>query len=81
MSVKIDMEMPEVCAKCPFFEKLKDQGVAFFMGLPLDGQCKALPIKDLDGKIISYQTVSTINEITNKERSKQSPLRKCEQAG
>ena len=78
MTVKIDMEMPEVCAKCPLFKKSEDRDVVFLMGLPLDGQCKALPIKDLDGKIISYQTVSTINEITNKERSKHCPLRKCE---
>ena len=70
--------MPEVCAKCAFLEKLKDQGVAFFMGLPINGKCKALPIKDLDGDIISYQTVGTINEITNKERSKHCPLIKCE---
>ena len=35
-------------------------------------------IKDLDGKIISYQTVSTINEITNKERSKHCPLKEVE---
>ena len=77
MSVKIDMEMPEVCAKCPFFEKLKDQGVAFFMGLPLNGKCKALPIKDLDGDIISYQTVGTANEIICKERSKHCPLEEC----
>ena len=48
------------------------------MGLPFNGQCKVLPIKDLDGKVISYQTVGTINEITNKERSKHCPLRKCE---
>ena len=59
-----------ICAKCPLFKKSEDQDVVFLMGFPLDGQCKALPIKDLDGKIISYQTVSTINEITNKERSK-----------
>ena len=78
MPVKIDMDMPEVCAKCPLFKKPDGKDVSFFMGLPLDGQCKALPIKDLDGKIISYQTVSTINEITNKERSKHCPLRKCE---
>ena len=78
MSVKIDMEMPEVCAKCPLFKKSEDQDVVFLMGLPLNEQCKTLPIKDLDGKIISYQTVSTINEITNKERSKHCPLRKCE---
>lgn len=78
MTVKIDMDMPEVCAKCPLFKKSEDQDVVFLMGLPLGGQCKALPIKDLDGKIISYQTVSTINEITNKERSKHCPLRQCE---
>ena len=78
MPVKIDMEMPEVCAKCPLFKKPECQNVALFMGLPFNGQCKVLPIKDLDGKIISYQTVSTINEITNKERSKHCPLRKCE---
>lgn len=78
MAVKIDMEMPEVCAKCPLFKKPEGQNVALFMGLPFNGQCKALPIRDLDGKIISYQTVSTINEITNKERSKHCPLRKCE---
>ena len=78
MTVKIDMEMPEVCAKCPRFKKSEDQDVVFLMGFPLDGQCKVLPIKDLDGKTISYQTVSTINEITNKERSKHCPLRRCE---
>lgn len=78
MTVKIDMEMPEVCAKCPLFKKSGDQDVVFLMGLPLDGQCKVLPIKDLDGKTISYQTVSTINEITNKERNKHCPLIKCE---
>ena len=69
--------MPEECAKRQIFEKLKDQGVAFFMGLPLNGKCKALPIKDLDGDIISYQTVGTANEITNKERSKHCPLKEC----
>ena len=74
MPVKIDMEMPEVCAKCPFFEKLKD---LFLMGLPLNGKCKALPIKDLDGDIISYQTVGTANEIICKERSKHCPLKEC----
>ena len=78
MTVKIDMEMPEVCAKCPLFKKPEGQSVALFMGLPFNGQCKVLPIKDLDGKTISYQTVSTINEITNKERSKHCPLIKCE---
>lgn len=77
MTVKIDMDMPEVCAKCPLFKKPDGQDLVFFMGLPLDGQCKTLPIKDLDGKIISYQTVSTINEITNKERSKHCPLKEC----
>ena len=70
--------MPEVCAKCPLFKKSEDQDVVFLMGLPLDGQCKALPIKDLDGDIISYQAVGTANEIINKERSKHCPLRKCE---
>ena len=59
------------------FKKSEDQDVVFLMGLPLDGQCKTLQIKDLDGKIISYQTVSTINEITNKERSKHCPLKEC----
>ena len=77
MPVKIDMEMPEVCAKCPLFKKPDAKDVVFLIGLPLDGQCKILPIKDLDGKIISYQTVSTINEITNKERSKHCPLKEC----
>ena len=78
MTIKIDMEMPEVCAKCPFFEKLKDQGVAFFMGLPLNGKCKALPIKDLDGDTIVKTFTQTKNKITNKERSKHCPLIKCE---
>ena len=77
MTIKIDMEMPEVCAKCPFFEKLKDQSVAFFMGLPLNGKCKALPIKDLDGDIISYQIVGTANEIICQERRKHCPLNEC----
>ena len=48
------------------------------MGFPIGGKCKALPIKDLNGKTISYQTVGTIKEIENKERSKHCPLRKCE---
>ena len=77
MTVKIDMEMPEVCAKCPLFKKPDGKDVALFMGLPFNGQCKVLPIKDLDGKIISYQTVSTINEITNKKRNKHCPLKEC----
>ena len=47
------------------------------MGLPLNGKCKALPIKDLDGDIISYQTVGTANEIICKERSKHCPLKEC----
>ena len=78
MTVKIDMDMPEVCAKCPLFKKSEDQDVVFLMGFPLDGQCKALPIKDLDGDIISYQTVSTANEIAHKERSKHCPLKECQ---
>lgn len=78
MPVKIDMEMPEVCAKCPLFKKPEGQNVALFMGLPFSGQCKVLPIKDLDGKTISYQTVGTTNEIANKKRSNHCPLRKCE---
>ena len=77
MTVKIDMEMPEVCAKCPLFKKPEGQNVALIMGLPFNGQCKVLPIKDLDGNIISYQTVSTINEITNKKRNKHCPLKEC----
>lgn len=77
MTVKIDMEMPEVCAKCPLFKKPDGKDVSFFMGFPLNGQCKALPIKDLDGDIISHQTVSTANEITNKKRSKHCPLEEC----
>lgn len=78
MPVKIDMNMPEICAKCPLFKKPDGKDVSFFMGFPLNGQCKVLSIQDLDGKIISYQTVSTINEIKNKERSKHCPLIKCE---
>lgn len=78
MPVKIDMEIPEVCAKCPLFKKPEGQNVALFMGLPFNGQCKVLPIKDLDGKTISYQTVGTTNEIVNKKRSNHCPLRKCE---
>ena len=77
MTIKIDMEMPEVCAKCPLFKKSEDQDVVFLMGLPLNGKCKALPIKDLDGDIISYQTVGTANEIICKERSKHCPLKEC----
>lgn len=67
MPVKIDMEMPEVCTNCPLFKKPEGQNVALFMGLPFNGQCKVLPIKDLDGKTISYQTVGTTNEIVNKK--------------
>lgn len=77
MQVKIDMEMPEVCARCPLFKKPDGQDVTFLMGLPLNGKCKALPIKDLDGDIISYQTVGTANEIICKERSKHCPLKEC----
>ena len=40
MTVKIDMDMPEVCAKCPFFEKLKDQGVAFLWDFHLTESVK-----------------------------------------
>ena len=69
--------MPEVCAKCPFFKKPEGQDVALFMGLQFNGQCKVLPIKDLDGKTISYQTVGTTNEIANKKRSKHCPLKEC----
>ena len=35
MTVKIDMEMPEVCAKCPLFKKPDAKDVVFLMGLPL----------------------------------------------
>ena len=78
MPVKIDIDMPKVCANCPLYKEPEDKEIIYFMGFPIGGQCKVLSIKDLDGKIISYQTVSTINEIKNRERSKHCPLRKCE---
>ena len=78
MPVKIDMDMPKVCANCPLYKNPEDKEIIYFMGFPIGGKCKALPIKDLNGKTISYQTVGTIKEITNKERSKHCPLRRCE---
>ena len=77
MPVKIDMDMPKVCANCPLYKEPEDKEIIYFMGFPIGGKCKALPIKDLNGKTISYQTVGTIKEIEHEERSKHCPLKEC----
>lgn len=79
MVVKIEnMDMPKICSDCPMFEKQPFGDVVYFLGTPLDGKCKALPIKDYDGNIVDYQTVSKRSEIENKSRSKFCPLKECE---
>ena len=77
MPVKIEMDMPKVCVNCPLYKKPDGERIIYFMGFPIGGKCKALPIKDLNGKTISYQTVGTIKEIEHKERSKHCPLKEC----
>ena len=43
MTVKIEMDMPEICSDCPMFEKSPStENVLYFMGEPLNGKCKFL---------------------------------------
>ena len=78
MTVKIEMDMPKICAHCPMFEKGPGAYYVSFMGEPLLGKCKALPIKDLRGTVISYQVVSTRQEIEAERRSEFCPLKEVE---
>lgn len=79
MTVKIEMDMPEICSDCPMFEKTPStENVFYFMGEPLNGKCKALPIKDYGGRVVNYQTVSTRSEIESHCRSRFCPLKEYE---
>ena len=73
--IQIDMEMPKMCYECPCFEKsVIDGRYMAFMGVPLGGYCKALPIRNLDGNIVDWQPVSKRDEIEKEERNKHCPL-------
>ena len=79
MAVKININMPKQCSECPCFEMPcnSDRNYIAWMGVPLCGTCKLLPIKDLDGNTIKWQTVSTREEIEKGVRSKHCPLKEC----
>lgn len=80
MAIKLEIDMPEMCYKCPCFEIAPLAGhnsYMSYMGIPFSGKCKALPIKTLDGRVIDYQHVSTREEIESESRSKFCPLQEC----
>ena len=79
MKVKIEIEAPEMCCDCPLFEMETHDGRYFaWMGAPLGGKCKVLPIKDFNGNVVDYQNVSTREEIEEHRRSKHCPLKEVE---
>lgn len=75
MAVQIDMDMPKICADCPMFVKPTAEKIVYFQGQVLDGKCKVLPVRDYSGRVVAYQTVSTIDEIKGERRSCFCPLK------
>ena len=76
--IKVDIDMPKMCCYCPMFEIDAPNGRYFaWMGEPTCGKCKVLPIKDLSGRVLDYQTVSTREEIEAERRSEFCPLQEC----
>lgn len=53
--IKLNMDMPKVCHKCPFYIE-GDSGILMY-GVRLGGKCKVLPIKDMEGRTVDYQMV------------------------
>lgn len=76
MAVKIDMDMPKVCHRCPFYIE-GDSGILMY-GVRLEGKCKALPVKDMEGHTVSYQTViRSGSEAARGARYPKCPLKEC----
>ena len=65
MVVRIEMDMPKYCRKCPLCERVSDY----------HGLCKVLPIKDLDGDIVDNQRVWFRK---SNGKSEYCPLKECE---
>ena len=55
MPVKIEMEMPKSCLDCVFY--INGNSNFLLYGVRIGGKCKRLPIKDMDGEVIDYQTI------------------------
>ena len=70
--IKVDIDMPKMCCDCPMedillgWERRLAESVNF---------CR---IKDLSGRVLNYQTVSTREEIEAERRSDFCPLQECE---
>ena len=78
MAIKLDIDMPKMCCDCPCFEpNVIDGKYRAWMGVPLGGHCKALPIKNLDGTIVDWQPVSKREEIEKEVRNEHCPLKEC----
>ena len=76
MAVKIDMDMPKSCWDCPFL--MESEKTFIYMGIRVGGKCKFLPIKDLEGEVVTHQTVVTKELIDAESRYKNCPLKECE---
>lgn len=76
--IKLNMEMQEVCHKCPFYIE-GDSGI-FMYGVRLEGKCKALPVKDMERRTVNYQTViRTGSDVTRGTRYPKCPLQEVKE--
>ena len=53
--VMINMEMPKRCLDCDFY--INGNSGFMLYGVKIGGKCKMLPIKDMDGEVIDYQSI------------------------
>ena len=76
--IKLNIEMPKVCHKCPFY--IEGDSNFLLYGVRLDGKCKALPVKDLEGRAVNYQTViRTGSDVTRGARYPKCPLQEVKE--
>jgi len=76
--IKIDMEMPKVCHRCPLY--IEGESGILMYGVRLGGKCKVLPIKDMEGHTVDYQTViRTGSDVEREVRYPKCPLQEVKE--
>lgn len=73
---KVNIDMPENCKLCPLY--IEGNSEFLIYGERLGGKCKALPIKDYEGKTVEHQIVIGSGDDVNRTgRYHKCPLRRC----
>jgi len=76
--IKLNMDMPGVCQRCPFY--IEGDSSFLMYGIRLGGKCRVLPIKDMEGRTVNYQTViRTGSDVTRGARYSKCPLQEVKE--